>query len=109
MQVQDRGTKKWVSLMLPEHVDMLKEVFIDYKKKPVLDMQEMERIDTILKWALDTNEEIEITYFDGGFFKKHRGRLKQIDQWKGYIILFQAGGLRISLDDIIDIEKGIQN
>lgn len=109
MQVQDRGTKKWVSLMLPEHVEMLKEVFIEYKEKPELDMQEMEKIDETLKWALETEGEIEVTYFDGGFYKKHRGILKQIDQWRGDIILFQAGGMRIALDDIIDIKRMFAN
>jgi len=109
MQLQDRGTKKWVSLMLPEHVEMLKEVFIDYKEKPVLDLQEKERIDRTLKWAIETKEEIEITYFDDGFYKNYRGKLQRIDQWRGYIILFQAGGIRISLNDIISIERICQH
>lgn len=109
MQLQDRGTKKWVSLMLPEHVEMLKEVFIEYKEKPQLDGQEKEMIDQTLKWALETKEEIEITYFDDGFYKKYRGKLQRIDQWRGYIILFQAGGVRISLQDIISIEKLMQH
>src|SRR5690625_7696100 len=99
MQVQDRGTKKWVSLMLPEHVDMLKEVFLEYKEKPVLDEQQMIEIDQKLKFALETDEVIEMTYYERGMFKKINGRLDKVDQQCGYIMLLNEQIGRASCRD----------
>ncbi len=104
MQVQDRGTKKWVSLMLPEHVDMLKEVFLEYKVKPVLDEQQMIEIDQKLKYALEEDATIEMTYYENGMFKKTNGKLQKVDQWRGYIMLLNEHGKQILLGDIINVE-----
>src|SRR5690625_132549 len=104
MKVHDRGTKKWVSLMLPEHVEMLKEVFVEYKEKPILDEQQMIEIDQKLKYALKEKVEIEMTYYKRGTFKKVNGRLQSIDQWCGYIVLLNECGHRISLGDIVQVE-----
>src|SRR5699024_11303230 len=66
MKVKDRGTMRWVSLMLPEHVEMLNEVFIEYKEKPVLDEQKMSEIDRTLKYASKHRAPLEMTYFYSG-------------------------------------------
>lgn len=60
MKIHDRGTMKWVSLMLPEHVEMLKTVFVERKEKPLLDEQKMVEIDRILKYAIEHEVAIEI-------------------------------------------------
>ncbi|WP_268920460.1 hypothetical protein [Siminovitchia acidinfaciens] len=41
MDIKDRGTKKWIAMMLPEHVKVLKELNVDYErlKNPVVDEQ----------------------------------------------------------------------
>lgn len=104
MKVHDRGTKKWVSLMLPEHVELLKEVFVEYKEKPSLDEQQMIEIDQKLKYALEHNANIKMTYYDDGEFLTVSGQLKKIDQWRGYIILLNEDGIYISLASIIDVE-----
>lgn len=103
MKVCDRGTKKWVSLMLPEHVEMLEHVFVEYKKKPVLDEQQMEEIDQTLKYALKTNVDIEMTYYNDGDYMTVRGRLAQIDQWRGYIVLLNEDGFTVSLSNIMNV------
>lgn len=103
MKVCDRGTKKWVSLMLPEHVEMLEHVFIEYKNKPVLDEQQMEEIDQTLKYALKTNVNIEMTYYNDGDYMTVRGKLAQIDQWRGYIVLLNEDGFTVSLSNIINV------
>src|SRR5690625_1809126 len=104
MKVQDSGTKKWVSLMLPEHVEMLKEVFVEYKEKPTLDEQQMIEIDQTLKYALVEKADITMTYYKQGNFKKISGKLQQIDQWRGYIVLLNEDGQCISLGDIVQVE-----
>jgi len=103
MEVHDRGTIKWVSLMLPEHVEMLKEVFVEPKEKPILDEQKMIEIDQTLKYALKNQVMLEMTYFEDGKFSTLRGRLAKIDQWRGYIVLQNDDGNHISLSSVIDV------
>lgn len=104
MNVRDRGSIKWVSLMLPEHVALLQEVFVEYKEKPKLDEQKMAEIDRTLKYALQFQALIEMTYYDRGDYKKITGKLAKIDQWRGYILLEHEDGQRISLSNIIDVQ-----
>ena len=41
MDINERGTKKWTSLMLPEQIEMLEQLDReqDRKEKPILDEQ----------------------------------------------------------------------
>lgn len=104
MNIHDRGTIKWVSLMLPEHVEMLKTVFVEKKEKPLLDEQKMVEIDRTLKEALKRDVTIEITYFDHGEYITTRGKLERIDQWRGYIIFKNEDGIHIPLNNVIDVD-----
>lgn len=63
--MQDRGTIKWVSLMLPEHVEMIKQLWAedDYKEKPILSEQQLEENEVILQEALNNHLPVEIEYF----------------------------------------------
>lgn len=104
MKVKDRGTMKWVSLMLPEHVEKLNEVFIEYKEKPVLDEQKMSEIDRTLKYAIKHRTPLEMTYFYSGEYRTVTSRLEKIDQWRGFILLKNEDGGKISLTNIIDAQ-----
>ncbi|MFD2133999.1 YolD-like family protein [Pseudogracilibacillus auburnensis] len=104
MEVQERGTMRWVSPMLPEHVELLKEVFVEYKEKPILNEQKMNEIDQTLKYALKHQVNIEMTYYKEGEFLTLSGKLVRIDQRKGYIVLWNEDGFNISLTSIIDVE-----
>ncbi|HZW67996.1 MAG TPA: YolD-like family protein [Pseudogracilibacillus sp.] len=103
MQVQDRGTMKWVSLMLPEHVELLKEVFVERQDKPTLDEQKMTEIDQTVKYAIKHHTPLEMTYFYNGRFEKIVSRLEKIDQWRGFILLKNEAGIKISLSSLIDV------
>lgn len=104
LQVQDRGTKKWVSLMLPEHMEMLKNVFIERKARPILDEQKMEKIDETLKYAFTNKLNVGITYYRAGNYLRVIGKLARIDQWQGYIVLLNENGSQISLKDVVNVE-----
>lgn len=104
LQVQDRGTKKWVSLMLPEHIEMLKEVFIEKSERPILDEQKMMEIDQTLKSAFANKLEVGIAYFKEGNVLRAAGKLAKIDYWQGYIVLLNEHGSRILLSDVTDVE-----
>ncbi|GAB3801050.1 YolD-like family protein [Virgibacillus kimchii] len=59
--VNDRGNIKWTSLMLPEHVQLIKEMWEedDKKEKPILDEQQIEEIIMKLRMALHDNLTVE--------------------------------------------------
>lgn len=104
MKVQDRGTMKWVSLMLPEHVALLEDALVEYNDKPILDEQQMIEIDRSLKLALEEQMELKMTYYHAGDTHVLYGKLMKIDQWNGYIVLRNEDGTTISLQNIIDVE-----
>ncbi len=103
MKIQDRGTMKWVSPMLAGHVGLLQDAWPEYKKRPILNEQKMVEIDSKLKFALEEQVELEMTYYQAGNTFTSSGKLIKIDQWQGFIVLLSEGGGKISLHDIIDV------
>jgi hypothetical protein len=104
MDVHDRGTMKWVSLMLPEHVELLKDVFMERPKKPMIDEQQMLEIDQNLKYRLKNKVEMVLTYYCQGDYLTSRGKIERIDQWRGYILPTNNQGTFIPLHDLLDVE-----
>ncbi len=104
--VRDRGNIKWVSMMLPEHVKLLKE----YKKelqeveKPTLDEQKYEEFNEIISRAVEEDMPLEFTYYQKGEMKKLIGQINQIDHLKKKIhILSKTGHHQLRLADIVEI------
>lgn len=104
LTVQDRGTMKWVSLMLPEHIALLQDALTEYKEKPILDEQKMIEIDRKLKLALEEHVALKMTYYQAGEVQTVYGKLLRIDQTQGYIVLRNEDGTMISLHNIIDVD-----
>lgn len=50
--IKDRGTKKWTSIMLPEHVKALRELNAELNKveKPILDEQIYGKMKLSCRW-----------------------------------------------------------
>ncbi|WP_431798931.1 YolD-like family protein [Halobacillus andaensis] len=63
----DRGTIKWTSLMMPEHVEMVQEVFKEQTKeeKRELDDQQIQDHAFALEMAVKDNLTVEIKYHNG--------------------------------------------
>ncbi|HLR54912.1 MAG TPA: YolD-like family protein [Pseudogracilibacillus sp.] len=105
METHDRGTMKWVSLMLPEHVALLKGVFEERQEKPFLDEQKQMEIDQKLKDSVAFQLEVTITYYKNSGCTTLRGKIEHINQWKGYIVVSNGEGDFIPLKDIVDINR----
>src|SRR5690606_1702662 len=103
MIINDRGTIKWTSIMLPEHVQMLDKIFNEpeKKKKPVLDEQEVEEINMNLHQAIHQDLPVEIQYYNNHDYKTVQGKLKKIDT--EYLYLNDDGYTKVPLKDIIDV------
>ncbi|KIN51329.1 hypothetical protein B4073_1853 [Bacillus subtilis] len=79
--LRDRGTIKWTSLMLPEHLTQLKQDLIDVSKieKPFLDDQQIEEMDLLVSEALEFNKELKFKLFNNGFVENVTGRVHYIN------------------------------
>ncbi|QAS52783.1 YolD-like family protein [Halobacillus litoralis] len=83
---RDRGTLKWTSLMLPEHVEMIKQVWKEDVRieKPILDEQQWEEIGYSLQRALKNGLSVEIQYHNGFDISKIKVKVLKLDsQMKG--------------------------
>lgn len=79
--INDRGSKKWTTMMLPEHGEMLKKLQKEYylEEKPILDEQHLERLQFLLIKALENDFTIKITYFIDGKYFHEKGKVTFIN------------------------------
>ncbi|MGP4069402.1 YolD-like family protein [Halobacillus sp. B29] len=63
----DRGTIKWTSLMLPEHVEVLQKLWKEDERvdKATLDEQQLEEIEFALQRAKSDDLPVEIIHHNG--------------------------------------------
>jgi hypothetical protein len=82
IMLKDRGTIKWTSLMLPEHVEQLKKLWDDDKlmHKPLLDDQELEEMSCECVHAYDHDLTVEIIVHAEGKSGSLLGKITKIDQ-----------------------------
>jgi len=101
--INDRGTKKWTSLMLPEHVEALKKVFAetDYEEKLILDEQQQMEMDMILQLALKDSLTVKIKYYAEHDYHTVEGKPVIIDMLNNCLKLHN--GMEIGLDDVMEV------
>ncbi|GGF21521.1 hypothetical protein GCM10010954_20430 [Halobacillus andaensis] len=108
MDSRDRGTIKWTSLMLPEHVEMIKKVWKEDKRveKGMLDEQKAAEIDFILQRALHDQLTVDLSVHNGFDYESWRLKITAVDKRSRKIkaLDLQAKDpVEFSLDDIADI------
>lgn len=106
--LRDRGTIKWTSLMLPEHVQILKEMWEEDKRMhpPELDEQAMQELNEKCVNAHHTQETVLLTQFEDGSFSCYEGKIKKLLPNEGSI-QFQTSNSsvkRIPFSNIVHIE-----
>lgn len=70
MTIRDRGRIKWTSLMLPEHVKTLRNLWNDeYERvpKPILDEMELEEIDKKISYSLEFSYKVKMRVWEEGY------------------------------------------
>lgn len=106
--VRDRGNIKWNSMMLPEHVKLLKEYNENLKKveKPTLDEQKYEEFNEVIYQAVEGNMTLEFTYYQKGEIKKCVGQINQINNLNREIHISSKARANqiLKLNDILEIE-----
>ncbi|MFV9832743.1 hypothetical protein A4A36_11595 [Bacillus subtilis] len=105
--LRDRGTIKWTSMMLPEHLIQLKQDLIDVSKieKPSLDDQQIEEMDLLVSEALEFNKELRFNLFNNGFVENVTGRVHYInfEQQKLHVKDQNDNTVYINMNNIIGV------
>lgn len=104
--LRDRGTIKWTSLMLPEHVELLKEMWQEDTKvqKPELDAQEIEMMNQQLYHAYHHKESVRLSVYKNGEIITITGHIKQMNQHTETIKMVDGYTSRsIAFRDIIEV------
>ncbi|MDZ5712226.1 YolD-like family protein [Jeotgalibacillus haloalkalitolerans] len=104
---RDRGTIKWTSMMLPEHVGQLRD-FFEYKynaeKQPIMDEQMMEMIFLTIQEACEFQQEIELKIFKENRISSITGMVKMIEYQKRYILIEEnADEVKVSFDHVVGV------
>jgi len=104
----DRGNKKWTSLMLPEHVEMLRQFANeDYYKtpKPLLDPYQVQEIEEKIHYAMEYHYPVKFDVWYDGFVERVSGHIHYLDPIQKEIRLKNDKGNieRIKFANIIDV------
>ena len=102
----DRGSKKWVAMMLPEHVKLLREYNVELKleDKPDLNEWDLEAIHECLQLASIQKSDIKIKMWRDGQFFYNRGTIESIDLQRRTLELQDPFYLfSLKLDEIVDV------
>ncbi|KPD08609.1 hypothetical protein AM501_09015 [Aneurinibacillus migulanus] len=106
----ERGAKKWTSLMLPEHKAMLQEIYHEqyYVKKPLLDEQQQERIQYMISSAMQTGETLQFHTYKERRIHCFYGTIKKVDRYQMRIIVSTEDKeeVRLDMQSIVDIQYG---
>ncbi|HEY4554542.1 MAG TPA: YolD-like family protein [Bacillaceae bacterium] len=106
--IRDRGRIKWTSMMLPEHVKMLREWAEEdtrtEREEP--DEQKLEQLNETAEEAMERGKEVSITHFSSGHYEEAKGRIHYFDALRQEFRIVDRDGAvrRISLGDIDQIQ-----
>ncbi|WP_156289185.1 YolD-like family protein [Oceanobacillus salinisoli] len=91
---RDRGSIKWTSLMLPEHVELLKEWWQEDKKvdMPILDSQQMEEINNQLIHAYKLCTAVTISIYQQSTVADYTGKVIKLDNIKNCMVFQLENG-----------------
>ncbi|MDV2580687.1 YolD-like family protein [Alkalibacillus haloalkaliphilus] len=73
----DRGSIKWASLMLPEHVEALQQIWqeSEHEQPPLIDEQQLEEHLFYLSQAYEEQLEVKVIYFKYSRYDEIIGRV----------------------------------
>ncbi|MBD3109585.1 YolD-like family protein [Bacillus sp. AGMB 02131] len=105
--IKDRGKIKWVSMMLPEHVQMLREWAEEdaNEERIFLDEQQVEEINHTIAEAMEHQLLVAISYYDQKRYHVMVGHIHYFDEWKRQLnIIDRFEEVHyIKLEDVMDV------
>lgn len=104
---RDRGKIKWTSLMLPEHLERLRDWQAEdhYIERPQLDQFDWDNIQEMLDSAYKCQCETEIQTWQDGKIVYHQGKIKEINIHSKTVIMEDPFGPdRIHVIEIVSVQ-----
>lgn len=100
--MKDRGTMKWTSILLPEHIEMLNKMWQEQENKemPELDEQQILENKLLLQEALEHDLPISIKHFANYDHLINEGFLLRVDGLNQIIYLEDT---EIKFNNIIEV------
>ncbi|MFB7140515.1 YolD-like family protein [Gottfriedia sp. NPDC056225] len=106
--IRDRGTIKWTSMMLPEHVKILRDwkVSQNYEQPKDVDEQLLEEMNRQLQQAIHEDASVQITYYKDHYHHNVKGKIGKINLHQNRLSIYeeQAGYMELYLSDIVDVK-----
>jgi hypothetical protein len=98
--IHDRGRMKWVSMMLPEHVGLLREWAQEdrYETRKELDEQQLELIDEVLSEAMEFDRSVSIIHYHNKQFEVVVGHIQSCDPHNGQLHVMDHFGETHQID-----------
>ena len=105
--IRDRGRIKWTSMMLPEHVKLLRDWAKEdiYDQKRELDEQQLENMNAVILEAMEFGKNVAITHYRQKKYELVMGTIHFWDEMnqKLHIVDRFEEVHRISIKDIADV------
>ncbi|MDQ0157438.1 YolD-like family protein [Robertmurraya andreesenii] len=105
--IRDRGKMKWTSMMLPEHVKLLRDWAKEdeYEKAREIDEQYLEVMNETISEAMEFGKDLMITHYHNRKYELVIGNIHYWDDLNGKLhVVDQFGEVhRISLSSISDV------
>lgn len=105
--IRDRGRIKWTSMMLPEHVKMLRDWVKEdeYEQKKEMDEQQLELMNETLAEAIEFDQFVTITHYRNRMYEIVIGKIHYWDEFgqKLHVVDRFEEVHRIPITNIIDI------
>ena len=97
--IKDRGKIKWTPFMLPEHNKEINKLYREMNniEKPVLDEQQLERLDALVKEAIRDQFTVKLVYCEGKRLLNLEGN-PRVESGKLYL-----DDKYLMVDNVIDI------
>ncbi|XXM74093.1 YolD-like family protein [Lysinibacillus sphaericus] len=92
--IRDRGRIKWTSMMLPEHVKLLRDWAKEdtYEKKKELDEQELEVLNETVAEAMEFGKAVAITHYRNHRHELLVGLIHHADSLEGKLHVVDSDG-----------------
>jgi len=106
--IRDRGRIKWVSMMLPEHVKVLREWAEEDndRTRKELDEQQIEVLNGMIVEAMEQDQAVTIIYYHNKKYELLVGHIKSLDPLQNRLHVVDHFGekFQISFIDIMDVQ-----
>lgn len=106
--LQDRGTKKWTTMMLPEHKEQLKDMWRheDDQPRPYFDEQQLEEFNRIIFRAYQEKQLVSITYCSADVYCEQNVRetTGNITEIHAQLQMIGIDDTKIYINDLLDIQ-----